>query len=819
MLQLFRKIRRAFLCLFILQSLAFLCSANPSFAAVKNDLVKTLNGSFSGNVKDAKTNLPLAGVSVYFADIKIGSTTNQTGDFYIHNLPEGKHLLEISHIGYTTIAEQVDISEHTQKDYMLEQSVVENNAVIITGVGAATQLRRSPFQVSVMRKEDLLQTTSTNIIEALAKNPGVSTLSTGPAISKPVIRGLGYNRVLTINDGVRQEGQQWGDEHGIEIDEASVNKVEILKGPASLIYGSDAIAGVINIITNVPVENNTIKSNILSSYQTNNNARALNANIAGNVNGFNWNLYSSSSAAADYRNKYDGRVFNSKFKQNNFGGYGGYNGSWGYSHLLFSNFDLKTGLIEGERDADGYFIKPIAGGGEVRATDEDFKNTTPLIPYQHIRHFKIATDNSIKFGKSRLTLNVGYQQNQREEFGNPDNQDERSLYFDLKTITYTAQFHLPEKNGWKTAAGISGMKQQNANKGLEQLIPDYNLFDIGGYVYAQKTINKITLSGGARYDTRDLNVKNLMDGTNIKGEAFSKSFSNFSGSAGLTAQVAKQVNLKVNLARGFRSPSIPELASNGAHEGTIRYEYGDKNLKSETNTQLDAGTEFNTEHVSINLSAFYNSFNNFIFYRKLQAAGGVDSMVTVDGKELTAFKFDQTNATLSGIEATLDIHPHPLDWLHFENTFSLTTGKLKEAIESSSYLPFMPAPRLISELRCNFKKLSKGVANFYAKVELDNTFKQDKIFTAYNTETATPGYTLLNAGVGADFIAANGKTLFSLHLAGINLGDVAYQNHLSRLKYAAENLATGRIGVFNMGRNFSIKLNIPLSINVKDKKS
>ena len=113
--------------------------------------------------------------------------------------------------------------------------------------------------------------------------------------------------------------------------------------------------------------------------------------------------------------------------------------------------------------------------------------------------------------------------------------------------------------------------------------------------------------------------------------------------------------------------------------------------------------------------------------------------------------------------------------------------------------------------------LTKGIANFYAKIELDNTFKQNKIFTAYNTETATTGYSLLNAGIGADVVASNGKTLFSVHFAGINLGDVAYQNHLSRLKYAAENLSTGRMGVFNMGRNFSIKLNIPVSTHLKGK--
>jgi iron complex outermembrane receptor protein len=760
---------------------------------------------------DAKTNQPVQGASVYFIDIKVGGTTNSNGQFSLNNIPEGKHLVEISHIGYTTIAEQVEIAGDTKRDYMLSASVVENNAVIITGVGAATQLKKSPFQVSVMRKEDLLQSAFTNIIESLAKIPGVSTLSTGPAISKPVIRGLGYNRVLTINDGVRQEGQQWGDEHGIEIDESSVNKVEVLKGPASLIYGSDAIAGVINIITNVPVENNTIKANILSSYQTNNNSRLLNANIAGNVNGINWNLYGSTSAAADYQNKYDGRVFNSKFKQANFGGYAGYNGNWGYSHLLFSSFNLKTGLVEGERDSTGHFIKPIAGGGDAQATDEDFKSTTPLIPYQHIRHFKIATDNSFKFGKSRLSLNVGFQQNQREEFGNPDNVNERALFFDLKTITYTAQFHLPEVKGWKTSLGVNGMQQKNTNKGIEQLIPDYDLFDIGGFIYTQKTISKFSLSGGVRYDARNLDVKNLLEGSEIKGAGFTKSFGNFSGSIGLAAQANKAVNLKLNIARGFRAPSIPELASNGAHEGTIRYEYGDNSLKSETSTQIDGGAEFNTEHISLNISAFYNNFNNFIFYKKLQAAGGGDSTVNVDGAALSAFKFGQTNATLSGAEASLDIHPHPLDWLHIENTFSYTIGKLKNEIESSKYLPFIPAPRLINEIRCNFTKLTKGVANFYAKLELDNTFAQHKIFAAYNTETASPGYSLLNAGLGADIVSSKGKTLFSLHLSGMNLGDVAYQNHLSRLKYAAENLSTGRIGVFNMGRNFSFKLNIPLS--------
>lgn len=774
----------------------------------------TINGTFSGKITDARTGAAIEAATVYISDIKSGTATDPAGHFIISNIPQGTHLIEISHIGYSTIVENIDIKNDVKKDYALTEAIIENNAVVVTGVSGATQLKKVPFSVSVLKKEDFFRNTSSNIIESLTKIGGVSTLATGPAISKPVIRGLSYNRVLTINDGVRQEGQQWGDEHGIEVDEASVNKIELLKGPASIIYGSDAMAGVVNIITNVPVPDNTIKGNLSTNYQTNNNLSTLNVSIGGNKNGLNWNLYSSNKAAGDYKNKYDGRVFNSKFTENNIGGYIGYNGKWGFSHLLISNFNLKAGLIEGERDNGGFFVKHLAGGITERATKEDFKTSTPLIPYQHIRHFKVAADNNIKMGKNYLTFNLGYQQNKREEFGNPDDAAERSLFFDLKTITYTAQFHLAPSKGWKTSIGINGMQQNNSNKGVEQLIPDYDLFDFGVYAFSQKTINKITLSGGLRFDNRNINTDNLLDGATVKGNGFKKSFSNASGSVGLAAQVTNAVNLKFNIARGFRAPSIPELASNGAHEGTIRYEYGNPNLKSETSIQMDGGIEYNAEHISVGLSAFYNSFDNFIFYRKLQAAAGGDSIVNMNGTNLTAFKFDQTKASLAGLEATVDLHPHPLDWLHILNTFSLVSGQLKTPIEGNKYLPFIPASKLSTEFKASFNKLSKQVQNFYVKLEVDNTFSKKNVFTVYNTETTTAGYTLLNAGIGADFVNKKNKTIFSLSFSAINLGDVAYQNHLSRLKYADENLATGRTGIFNMGRNFSIKLNVPLNLSM-----
>ena len=163
---------------------------------------------------------------------------------------------------------------------------------------------------------------------------------------------------------------------------------------------------------------------------------------------------------------------------------------------------------------------------------------------------------------------------------------------------------------------------------------------------------------------------------------------------------------------------------------------------------------------------------------------------------------------------TLDIHPHPLDWLHFENSVSLVRGKFDEKIDGTDNLPLIPATKLSSELRADFKKSGNALRHFYFKVEMDRNFEQNNPFIAYNTETSTPGYTLLNAGVGTDILNKKEKTIFSIHFAGINLTDAAYQNHLSRLKYAGTNMVTGRMGVFNPGRNFSLKINIPLDFAV-----
>jgi len=255
------------------------------------------------------------------------------------------------------------------------------------------------------------------------------------------------------------------------------------------------------------------------------------------------------------------------------------------------------------------------------------------------------------------------------------------------------------------------------------------------------------------------------------------------------------------------------LGSHGAHEGTNRYEYGNTNLSSEKSLQFDAGLEWSSEHVSFTGNVFYNNVSNYIFYQKLLNNKLSDSIIIdAAGTKYFAFAYEQQNAKLVGAEFNLDLHPHPFDGLHIENTVSYVKGTFKEALDGSSNLPNIPSLRWISELRYELQKKSNSFKNTYVSLQFDNVAKQNNPFTGFNTETETAGYTLINMGAGTQF-TQKGKQMFSISFLVQNATDVAYQNHLSRLKYTAENILTGRMGVYNMGRNYSLKINVPLQFD------
>ncbi|HYC39442.1 MAG TPA: TonB-dependent receptor [Chitinophagaceae bacterium] len=771
--------------------------------------------SLSGKVTNVVTGAPLPGASVSFPDLKRGAAADNNGHYLITHLAAGKYLVEVTHLGFAPRIETVEIQANTNRDFQLNPSFIENEAVTVTGVSSATSTRRTPVPVSIVRKADLQSQPASNLVDQLAKLPGISQVSTGPSIGKPFIRGLGYNRVVVVHDGVRQEGQQWGDEHGLEVDELNVKKVEIFKGPASLMYGSDALAGVINIISTQPVPDAKVRGEISGGWQSNNRQRSVHGELGGNRNGFLWGGHGSIRAAADYRNRADGYVFNSKFRERSFGAYTGLNKNWGFTHLYFSYFHQEPGLIEGERDEQGRFLKLIDSAGfltEAAATNTDFKTTRAFIPLQEIRHLKYGADNSFRIGRDRLALVLGYQQNLRKEFADVLEPQTAELVFDLGTFSYNIQYHRRELGKWRLTAGANGMYQSNSNRGAEAVIPDHSLFDIGGFLYAQNRSEDFVFSGGLRVDNRSVHSDLRMDGPDVKFPAFRANFVDVSGSAGVVFTLDPELTLKLNAARGYRAPNISELSANGVHEGSFQYIYGHRGLKPESSLQIDAGLLVNSDHVSFELNAFYNRVSNYIFLRKLKSVNGGDSIITVGGDDFSAFRYNQKQAGLFGLELILDIHPHPLDWLHVENSLSWVRGKFSEAEDGSRNLPLIPAPRLMNEIEVDLLKEGKLLRNVFARVELENVFAQNKPFTGYNTETLTVGYSLLHAAIGGE-LTSRGRTIAQLVLAGNNLIDRSYQSHLSRLKYAPENPATSRAGIFNMGRNFSVKLVLPVELS------
>lgn len=783
--------------------------------------------SLSGTITDKTTHEPIPGVTVYVPDLKTGAVTDTDGFYKIENLPQAKVLVQVSYVGYNLVAEYIDLSLTKEKDFELAESITELKEVVVTGLSKAAESNRTPTPISTIPPLQLLETSATNIIDAIARQPGVSQITTGSGISKPVIRGLGYNRVATINDGIRQEGQQWGDEHGIEIDGYSVNKVEILKGPASLSYGSDAMAGVINMLSAPTLPEGTIRGRILAEYQTNNGLFGYSANLGGNQKGLIWDIRYSNRMAHAYQNKYDGYVLNSGFRENSVHGLVGINKSWGYMHLNFSAYNLMPGIVEGERDsATGKFVKPLAidstSEGVEIATDQDFKSYNPETPYQKIHHYKAVLNSNFVLKYGSIKSSVGFQQNQRQEFGDILNKDDYGLYFLLNTLNYDLRYNFPEIKNLSISTGINGMLQNSLNKGNEFLIPDYNLFDFGLFAIAKKTIGKLDLSAGLRYDIRKVKgedlylnpsgdeVSNADSSAYLQFAAFNSTFAGVSGSLGATWQFSEKLYAKINFSRGFRAPNIAEISANGTHEGTINYIIGDPGLKAENSLQSDYALGFNSTHVGGEINLFGNYISNYIFLSKLQGVNGGDSIT--DG--FSTFRYASGDARIRGGEISLDIHPHPLDWLHFENTFSYVLSVQKNQPDSSKYLPYTPAPRITSELRASTKKLGKNMANAYVKIEIESTLAQNHFYAAFGTETATPAYTILNLGIGTDVLSRT-RTLFSIYINAGNLTDVAWQSHLSRLKYAAVNNVTGRTGVYNMGRNLSFKLIVPVNISKK----
>ncbi len=796
------------------------------------------NHLITGIVKDAETRQPLPFCSIGILKTKTGISSDSYGKFKL-DIPESlsKPQLIITCIGYETDTMEI-LPSKNEYLILLNPSQEKLNEVVVTGVSKATLIRENPVPVINVSVKNIDRANESNIIDALVKNvPGLNAVKTGPNISKPFIRGLGYNRVLTLYDGIRQEGQQWGDEHGIEADGYNMQRAEVIKGPASLQYGSDALAGVVSLIPYIPNERDSVwRGRLLSEYQSNNGLIGNGLRLGYNNAHWIFAVRGNYRLAKNYTNSIDGRVYNTGFEEKNVSVLMGHAGEKGYTHLNVTAYDDLQGIPDGSRDSlTRKFTKQIyeANQDDVKSrpvvtnAELDFYKLSPL--HQHIQHYRVYTNNHYQVGKGYVDGVLGFQQNIRREYDHPTDPGQAGMYVRLNTINYGARYNAPVFFNIELSIGINGMYQNNKNKNATDFpIPNYSLTDVGSYLYAKWKYLYWTISGGIRYDRRNVSGAdfyisnnttgfNYQSGSGVAGAtlqfpAFEKTFGGVSSSIGATYQVSDKISLKANIARGYRAPGITELASNGLDPGAHIVYLGNKNFVPEFSLQEDLGISGIFKGLSASLSLFNNNIQHYIYLSQLVDANG-NPVVMAQGNK--TFQYQQAAAQLYGLEATFDLHPRFIKGFDFSTDFSLIYGfnrgqqYVGKGI-NGEYLPFIPPMKLLSSISQDLKTNWKKLPTLTLKAEMDYNASQNRYLALYHTETPTPGYVLFNAGISAEIHYTKKQTL-QLQLQVNNIFDTSYQSNLSRLKYFEyySQSANGHYGMYSMGRNCCVKLILP----------
>lgn len=792
--------------------------------------------SLSGTVTDTSGHLTIPGAAVYLPQLKIGAYTDAKGNYTISAVPLGTYIVEVKVLGYSTVTKQVTIKGDVTLNIDMSVSSSSANEVVITALGNITSTQRSPVPVTMVNHNTYIAQSSTNVVDAIALQPGLNEITEGPGISKPEVNGLGYNRVLTMLDGERQEDLQWGDEHGILIDPYAVYDAEIIRGPASLQYGANAMAGVVSFKSEPFAESGTVQGSVLTEYQTNNGLIGTSEDIGGNNNGFVWNLRASDEEAHCYWDPKDGYVWGTAFTQSNVRGTIGINRKWGYSRLSVSILHREIEVPDGNRDSTtGQFEFDFPqsrwlSGGQLLPNKANYMSYSPTIAgYQVLDHDALWWQNSINAGKGKIEADLGYTQSHRQEI---DTGTVPAFNITVHDIPYSLKYQITgDSSGLKLTTGLNGMYEFADNDITppypyvgESEIPNYHDIDVGGYALIEKDYKNLTISGGVRYDLRDVTgwgmylinpytpsqqvVSASTQGAYLQYPQFSNSYTGLSASIGATYQLPENNYVKINFAKSYRAPSIQELGSNSINAGANAYIIGNDNLKAEQGYETDIAFGNNGKDVSFEIDGFYNYINNFIFSDR---TGSVDQGFPV-------FQYQSNNAIVAGVAAYFNIHPADTKWIEINNGFTYIYTYMPNQTDSTQYVPLTPAPRLTSEVKFKLKDKHHSVLRgTYIEFGLAKYWAQNNVYSAMFTELPTQAYTLYNAGLGTNFVNhKTGRTVCSFYINCTNLTNVAYADHLSHnayfLAYNAVPVAVTRSseGIYNMGRNVGFKLVFPI---------
>ncbi len=782
--------------------------------------------NLSGLVVD-ETNQPMPGATVILSPVNKGIITDNQGHFAISELTQGIYTIEISFIGYNSIIDTLKINKDKTYNAQLSVNALNLLEIVVTDNYAETRKNEESLNVEIVNDHYLKQNLGGSLMNSLERLPGVSTIDIGSGQSKPVIRGLSFNRVVVVENSIKHEGQQWGSDHGLEIDQYAIDNIEVIKGPASLMYGSDAIGGVIDMKNRKLPAENSIGGTVDLSGKTNNDFLGTSVSLYGRKKGFFADLRATLLDYGDYKvpaDSVDIYSYRAALYRNHLRNTAGKEQDLHFSFGILKQKFQSRFYISNINSKSGFFAN--AHGLEPRNIDtelHDKSNRDINYPYQSVNHFKVTNTSQWLWEKLKLESDLGFQQNFRQEWSQyvshghmptvfPDTLDfDPDLERQFEKYVYSGNLKLTYHKNDKTQfiVGINSEKQDNHIDGGGFIIPAYKQIYYGGFaVVKHKLYEKSMVQLGTRYDYGNINtveyhdwfpsafVKNgdtTMQYLSRAGNIH-RNFSNLTWSVGYNYNPENWM-LKANIGKSFRMPIAKELTANGIAYHMYRYVVGNAELSPEISYQLDAGIEYNSKKFAIGTTPFLNYFTNYLF---LNPSSEHNSK---KGGGLQWFYYTQSKVFRYGAE----IHTH------YQLLKSIQLGIIGEYVyseqlsgEKKGYtLPFSPPVSAIINIKYQKQKIV-FVEHAYFSIDYKVTAPQDNIVPP---EVTTDGNHVVNVGLGGNVRVKNQKASISIQVQ--NLLNKKYFNHTSFYRL---------INVPEPGRNFIVNLSIPFSGKIRKNK-
>ena len=709
------------------------------------------------SVVDSESLKPIPYASVEIYEMQIQSYCDINGTYEIGYLSNTTPVI-ISANGYKPISFIYKADETNSYDIKLEKSHIFLNEIVVSPTTGLIQ-KNNLTNVTLKKINQADQIMAPNLMELITTVPGVYSINTGASISKPVIRGLSGLKVVTFLNGLRIENQQWANDHGLNFTDIGIKSVEIVKGPSSLLYGADALGGVLYFTDEDYLPPNSFNSSFETRFESNSSSSFNIARIKLATEKIRLNVYAGYKSAAEYQIPNGEFVKNSSYNRKSLKASLGYNKNNWILNLRYNYNSNENGL-----PGHTHSLNPSPQEFLLETQHRD-----RILPLQLIEDHYLSIENKlILSNQSIIKFNTGFTSNSITEFEEKVTIPGISML--LNNIPYNFSFTSYLNKNIKWISGIQGMLTKNSNdeSAESSLIPNASSYDIGSYSLLQYSKSQFETQIGLRYDIREIDA----------GDLLSKNFSKINGSFGLVFQKGLYT-LRTNISSGFRPPHLSEMLSYGVHHGTNRFEIGSQDLESEFANQFDISLDYGTEHINFNINPFYNHFQNYIY-----VAPTADF---IDGYQVYEYTQASSARTYGG-EIYLHYHPHFAHRLHIENDFSYVIGE----DNNNNPLPLIPQTRLNSNLKYEFAETGK-------KFQLETILLQRTQFLDKNDvstfETPSDSYEIYN--IEGNF-SYSGEQNILMKLGVRNLFNTTYINHLSNLK---------GIGLPSAGINFYISIN------------